>query len=57
MELMAWSLEGKVGDAILEIDETKYRIKEGEVMITKDADSMSAMRFRMMKAERGFGWT
>ena len=42
-------------------DEKKYRIKEVEAlqamgtMITKEADSMSAMRFRRMKAARAFG--
>ena len=53
-------VEGKIGDVLLEVDKRKYRIKEVEAfegmgaMITKEADSMSAMRFRMMKADRDF---
>ena len=54
-------LEGKIGDVILELDEKKYRINEVEAlqvmgtMITKEADSISAMHFRRMKAARVFG--
>ena len=57
MELMAWR---KIGDVLLEVDERKFRTKEVEAfqamgaMITKEANSMSAMRFRMMKADRAF---
>ena len=45
----------------MELDEKKCRIKEVEAlqamgtMITKEADSMSAMRFRRMKAPVAFG--
>ena len=54
-------LRRKIGDVLREVDERKYRIKEVEAlqamgtMITKEADSMSAMRMRMMKADRAFG--
>ena len=60
MELMVWRFKGKIGDVLLEVDKRKYRNKEVEVlqamgaMITKEADSMSAMRFRMMKADKAF---
>ena len=60
MQLMAWGLEGKIGDVLLEVDERKYRIKEVEALqamravITKEADSLSAMRCRMVKANKAF---
>ena len=57
MELMAWGFEEKFGDVLLEVDERKCRIEEVEALrplITKEADSMSAMRFRMMTADKAF---
>ena len=59
---MAWEFEGKIGDVLLEVDERKYRIHEVEAlqameaMVTKKADSMSVVRFRMMKAKGVSGW-
>ena len=50
----------KKRDVLLDVGERKYRIKDVEALqamgatITKEADPMSAMRFRMMKADRAF---
>ena len=51
-------LEEKVGDLAVVFREKEYKIKEVgalqamEALITKEADSMSAMTFRMMEAEK-----
>ena len=52
--------EGTIGDVLLEFDEREYRIEVEALqamgaMITKEADSVSAIQFRMMKANRAFG--
>ena len=58
MEMMAWGLEERVGDLAVECEEKVYKILEVGTLqgmgalITKEADSMSAMKFRMKKAER-----
>ena len=50
-------LEEEVGDLAVVFREKEYKIKEVgalqamEALITKEADSMSAMTFRMMEAE------
>ena len=60
MELIAWGLEGKIGNLHIEAGENKYKVKEVEtlqdmgVLITQEADPMSAMRFRMRKADKAF---
>ena len=58
MELISVSFEEKIGDLKIEEGREEYVIKEVdslrtmEALITKDADSMSAMRFRMNKANK-----
>ena len=51
---------GSIGDVKIVEDEKEYMIKEVNslktmgALITKEADSMSAMRFRMNKADEAF---
>ena len=58
MELISWGLEEKVEDPKIEEGGKEYRIKEVDslrtmgALITKEADSMTAMKFRMNKADK-----
>ena len=57
MELMAWGFEEEVGDVLFDYGGRRYKVKDVKAlqamgaMITQDADSMSAMRLRMRKAD------
>ena len=57
--MISWSLDGDIGDVKIVEDDKEYRIKEVSslntmvALITKEVDSMSAMRFRMNKADKG----
>ena len=59
MELISWGREKQVGDLEIEEGGKKYMIKEVDslrtmgALITKEADSMSAMKFRINKADKG----
>ena len=58
MELISWGLCEEVGDPHVEDGGKNYVIKEVaslkamRALITKEADSMSAMKFRMNKADK-----
>ena len=58
MELISWSFDGKVGNLQIEDGGQNNVIKEVDALkamgalITKEADSMSAMKFRMIKADK-----
>ena len=58
MELISWDLEEKVGDLKIQEGGKEYMIKEVDslrtvgALITKKAESMSAMKFRMNKADK-----
>ena len=57
MELISWCLDGKIGDLKIAGGGKEYMIKEVDSLrtmgapVTKEADSMSDMRFRMNKAD------
>ena len=58
MELISWGLDGSIGDVKIVEDGKAYMIKEVDslrtlgALIKKEADSLSAMRFRMNKADK-----
>ena len=58
MELISWGREEQVGDLEIEEGGKEYMIKEVDslrtmgALITKEADSMSALKFRMSKADK-----
>ena len=58
MELISWGLSEKVGDLHAEDGRKKYVIRAVEAfkamgaLITKEADSMSSMKFPMNKADK-----
>ena len=60
MELKAWGFEGKIGEFFWKLAKWSTELRKVAAsqamatMITKEADSMSAMRFRMIKPNRAF---
>ena len=58
MELISWGFDGNIGDLKIEEGGKEYMIKEVDslrtvgALVTKETDSMSAMRFRMNKADK-----
>ena len=58
MELMSWGLEGKFEDLWIVEGERESRIEEVDslramgALILKEADSTSALKFRMNKADK-----
>ena len=58
MELFSWDVYEEMGDIHLENKDNKYVIKEVTTLqaigalISKEADSMSALKFRMNKADK-----
>ena len=60
MELISWGFYEDVGDLHIEDGGKKYVIREVETLkamgalITEEADSVSAMKFRMNQADKAF---
>ena len=60
MELIPWGLDGNIGDLKIEEEGEEYVIEEVDSLktmggfITKEADSMSATKFRMKQGGQGF---
>ena len=58
MELIVWGFHEKIGDIHLENRDKNYDIKEVTslqamgALISKEADSMTALKFRMNKADK-----
>ena len=58
METVSWGLDWRLGDLKVEEEGKEYIIKEVDrlrtmgALVTKEADSISAIRFRMNKADK-----